>query len=161
VPALVGQRGSVEGQRFEVTSELCIGREGQEVTVDDPGVSRRHALLRVAGEVVTIEDLGSLNGTFVNGRRLEGAASLADGDLIELGSTSFSFEGAAPRSAATVATPTPRVEAPEAPFGAYASSDVAGSSRRKVASRQLVPELISIIAIVGTAAALVLYFALR
>jgi hypothetical protein len=161
VPALIGRHGSFEGRRFDIDGELCIGREDQEVTVDDPGVSRRHALLRVDGDVVTIEDLGSLNGTFVNGTRLEGAVPLANGDVIELGSTSFSYEGPAARSAATVATPVPRVEAPEAPFGAYASGDVAGSSRGKVASRQLVPELISIVAVICTAAALVLYFALR
>lgn len=161
MPALIARDGPLEGRRFDVSQEHYIGREDQAITVDDPGVSRRHAALRVSGEVVTIEDMGSLNGTFVNGNRIDAPAMLLHGDVVRVGATSFEFEGSSVPVGATVAMPAPRVEAPDLPFGAYATGNVAGHSRRKVASRQLLPELIAIVAIVFTAVALVLYFGLR
>ena len=64
-----------------------IGRDpGIAVTLDFPTVSRHHAALRVAGEEITAEDLGSKNGTTVNGRPVEGAVALAEGDELGLGS---------------------------------------------------------------------------
>ncbi len=58
--------------------------------IDDPGMSRRHAELEVrpgpAGPVVTITDLGSTNGTIVNGQRVD-QATLGDGSVLQLGST--------------------------------------------------------------------------
>jgi DNA-binding winged helix-turn-helix (wHTH) protein len=59
--------------------------------IDSPTVSRRHARVVVAGGGATIEDLGSRNGTYLNGRRLSGPAELADGDVIRLGSVSAVF----------------------------------------------------------------------
>jgi DNA-binding winged helix-turn-helix (wHTH) protein len=63
------------------------------VWVDAAGVSRRHARLRLDAESGTaaIEDLGSMNGTFLNDTRVESAASLRDGDVIQLGSVTLSF----------------------------------------------------------------------
>jgi pSer/pThr/pTyr-binding forkhead associated (FHA) protein len=113
------------------------------------------------GGTIELEDLGSLNGTFVNGRKVAGTVTLAHGDLVKLGTSTFEFEAAPVRSAPTMITPTPKVQAPSQPFGSFAPGKVAGRSRGKVASRQLLPELISIFAVVGTAIALVLYFALR
>ena len=55
------------------------------LTVDDELASRHHARLHVSGEVLEIEDLGSRNGTFVNGARLEGRIVLQDGDRIRIG----------------------------------------------------------------------------
>jgi hypothetical protein len=53
--------------------------------VDDPQVSRQHARIMRQGGLMVIEDLGSTNGTFVNGVRLTGAHTLASGDMIGLG----------------------------------------------------------------------------
>jgi len=66
--------------------ENIVGR-GQDTTIriDNPEVSRRHARLVVAGDTVTLEDLGSKNGTHRNGRRLESAEPLVDGDEIWIG----------------------------------------------------------------------------
>ena len=55
-------------------------------------VSRQHALLRVDGDRVRIEDLGSTNGTKVNGLRIQGEQMLADGDIVSVGSTHLRFE---------------------------------------------------------------------
>lgn len=61
------------------------------VWVDSGSVSRRHARIRVAGREARIEDLGSKNGTFVNGERVSGSVALRDGDEIRLGSVTIVF----------------------------------------------------------------------
>ena len=63
-----------------------IGRgPDAQIRIDNPEVSRRHARLTVAGSTVTLEDLGSKNGTHRNGRRLDQPVRLADGDEIWIG----------------------------------------------------------------------------
>jgi DNA-binding response OmpR family regulator len=62
-----------------------IGRwEDNDVVVDDRWVSRNHARLRREGERYLLEDLGSRNGTLLNGRRITDQAMLADGDRIQV-----------------------------------------------------------------------------
>ena len=69
-----------------------IGRSPDvEVYVDAVSVSRRHACLRVAGDVVTIVDLESKNGTFVGGTRVTASRPLTNGDEIRLGSCSLTY----------------------------------------------------------------------
>jgi DNA-binding winged helix-turn-helix (wHTH) protein len=66
--------------------ENLIGRDaGAVVRIDTPEISRRHARITVGGDVVTLEDLGSKNGTYRNGRRLEAPERLEDGDEIWIG----------------------------------------------------------------------------
>ena len=72
--------------------ENVLGRdEGLAAHVDLPGVSRHHARLVIRAGTATVEDLGSKNGTFVNGRDAVGIAPLADGDRVALGRTIFVF----------------------------------------------------------------------
>jgi hypothetical protein len=71
------------------TTVLGRGAEA-DVRLADTGVSRVHAELRREGDVVTLVDRGSTNGTSVNGRRVS-TAVLADGDVVELGATRFVF----------------------------------------------------------------------
>ena len=67
--------------------EFAVGRNAScQLSLDDPLVSRRHAVLEVHGDVVTVEDLQSRNGVLVNGRRIEGRVRLAVGDRILIGS---------------------------------------------------------------------------
>jgi ABC transport system ATP-binding/permease protein len=69
---------------------LRIGRDpDNDVVIDAPMVSRRHARLVVDGDGARIEDLGSSNGTYVNGVRVRGAAVVRPGDRVGLGSYSF------------------------------------------------------------------------
>jgi pSer/pThr/pTyr-binding forkhead associated (FHA) protein len=84
--------------------EHVVGREpGASFFLDDSTVSRRHARIAATRERVTIEDLGSKNGTFVQGRKVEGLTALADGDEIQIGSVRLSFRsGSAKGSTATV-----------------------------------------------------------
>jgi len=66
--------------------ENVIGRAPEAtVWVDARGVSRMHARIMVSADHATIEDLGSKNGTFVHGERVNGPTRLADGDEIRLG----------------------------------------------------------------------------
>jgi pSer/pThr/pTyr-binding forkhead associated (FHA) protein len=63
-----------------------IGREaGLTVRLDRPGVSRRHACIRVEGGRATLTDLGSKNGTFVRGQPIARPTLLQDGDEVRLG----------------------------------------------------------------------------
>jgi hypothetical protein len=70
-----------------------MGRSRQcDVTVDDPNVSRNHAEVRPRGGSWVVTDLGSTNGSRLNGRRIEGSEVLKPGDEIEVGTTMLRFE---------------------------------------------------------------------
>ena len=74
-----------------VEGENILGRELDPAGRDATTMSRRHARILVEGATVYLEDLGSKNGTFLRGRRLEATARLVDGDTFELGSVSLVF----------------------------------------------------------------------
>jgi diguanylate cyclase (GGDEF)-like protein len=86
--------GSATGQTFKVAHDLMIGRAPTAaVRVDDDGVSRNHARIRLENGSAFAEDLKSRNGTFINGVRLTGSIQLGDGDKIQVGrSTILRFE---------------------------------------------------------------------
>jgi hypothetical protein len=65
-----------------------IGREaGNEIVIEDPQVSRRHATLTRQGPTYLLEDIGSTNGTYVNGKRVTAPVLLSNGDMIGLADT--------------------------------------------------------------------------
>jgi DNA-binding winged helix-turn-helix (wHTH) protein len=66
------------------------------IRFDVPGVSRRHARISVAGGNVSVEDLGSQNGTYVRGEQISGRAALADGDELRLGPVAVVIRLASP-----------------------------------------------------------------
>lgn len=68
-----------------------IGRGSEaDIIVDDPGISRRHLEIRVTPDGVVASDLGSTNGTFVEGHQVP-AATLVDGNTITIGRTRILF----------------------------------------------------------------------
>jgi hypothetical protein len=70
--------------------EVLIGRSSMAgLVVDDEFVSSRHAILRHSNQQLTIEDLDSTNGTFLNSMPLQGTASLKTGDLVQIGKTTL------------------------------------------------------------------------
>jgi hypothetical protein len=86
-PALVVRSGGGRaGESFQPTSgRTIIGRSPEcDIFLDDVTVSRRHAELSRDGDTFTIRDLGSLNGTFVNRRRIE-SVTLQDDDELQIG----------------------------------------------------------------------------
>ncbi len=82
--------GSNVGEMYKLDKPLIMGR-GQiaDIRVTDEGISRQHARVYLSDASVLVEDLGSTNGTFVNGSRVGGRVSLTDGDKIQLGSTTI------------------------------------------------------------------------
>ena len=99
------QRGPATGKVFTlVKTSLTIGRElDTDIPVNDVEVSRRHSRLTEMADGYQVEDLGSTNGTFVNGQRISQPVMLHSGDLIALGETiEFVYESAPSEEAKTV-----------------------------------------------------------
>ncbi|HEX8703558.1 MAG TPA: sigma 54-interacting transcriptional regulator [Myxococcaceae bacterium] len=95
MPALLLLTGPAAGRRFEVVSEVTLGRSPScEVPVDDDKVSRRHARIFMREGQARLQDLGSRNGTLLNGERVEGEALLLPGDRVQVGETVAIYEPA-------------------------------------------------------------------
>ncbi len=92
-PQLRGLTGAITGKTFSLTGTMSVGRvAGVDIVVDDDSVSRRHAELIVNGREVTVKDLGSANGTTVNGAPIAEDTILAPGDIIQFGVVEVMFE---------------------------------------------------------------------
>lgn len=93
IGSAVGRLQLPSGERVTLGHRVVtLGRLPEcTVTLSDPNVSRRHAEIRPGSEL-TIVDLGSTNGTKVNGLRIDGERVLVDGDIISLGSSHLRFE---------------------------------------------------------------------
>ncbi len=110
---LIVRTGPAPGTVFDLTKDVTmIGRDvTNEVVLGDAEVSRQHArLTRTPGGFV-LEDLGSTNGTFVNGERLVAPRVLNPGDLVAFGeNVTLTFDAVAPEAAATVASTAAKAE---------------------------------------------------
>lgn len=112
---LVMKTGPAPGKVYSLEKgELSIGREaGSDVFVNDVEVSRKHARLISQGENYVLEDLGSTNGTFVNGQRLTTPRLLQPNDSVILGEKvsltyeTVTFDPNATQVNTTSAAPTP------------------------------------------------------
>ena len=80
-------------QQLEIHGPLEVGRDCDGVAVSDPNVSRRHLRLTPAGEALSVVDLGSTNGTTLNGAPVTREALLQPGDVIRLGSVEIAVLG--------------------------------------------------------------------
>ena len=93
-PALVVRSGGGRaGEHFIPQGDrTTIGRSpDNDIFLDDVTVSRKHAVVLQSGGELQIEDLGSLNGTFVNRRRIDAATRLESGDEVQIGKYRLSF----------------------------------------------------------------------
>ena len=106
--------GKATGMSILVEDELLIGRqaEGAGRLAEDDEISRAHARVTVdRGGFCAIEDLGSTNGTFVNGLRIGPPTALGPGDTVELGGTTLvvrSLPSSEPPTATAPADTSPR-----------------------------------------------------
>ena len=106
--SLAIKTGPLAGRHFELGSQLVIGRVNADLRIDEPSVSRRHALFRPIAGLLDVEDLGSSNGTWVNGERITAATRLQPGDVVEIGGTIIEVElESVPRRETEAAAPTP------------------------------------------------------
>jgi pSer/pThr/pTyr-binding forkhead associated (FHA) protein len=132
-----------------------IGRgSGNEIVLQDTQISRQHAEISQQGDQYFIRDLGSTNGTFVNGQRVTQLRPLHPGDQVQVGDTVFAFEAApvgagAPAAAAPVATDW------EAQL--WDEEGGAGEGRQ----RGLIYALVAVAAVLLVAAAVVAFLVLR
>lgn len=111
---LLGRR-TMQAYDFKQPS-IVVGRdEGADVLIDNPSVSRRHAEIRLGDNGWEVEDLGSSNGTFLRGQRIEGAQSIGLGDEIGFGKFSIVFGKALGEGEVPVATPSPMEDKPAPP----------------------------------------------
>ena len=113
------RRGPQPNQVFELNKDLLtLGRDiTNDITINDPEVSRHHLRITRGTDGYTIEDLGSTNGTFINGQRLTGSRALNRGDMIGLGETvTLSYDVMRPQQ--QPATPPPYSQ-PQQPPAQY------------------------------------------
>jgi pSer/pThr/pTyr-binding forkhead associated (FHA) protein len=115
------------------SDQISIGRDSSnEISVNDAEVSRRHTRLTFQGGKYVLEDMGSTNGTFVNGQRLTGPRVLKSGEVVSLGEQIvFVYEAVDSDPGATMVSPrnipAPRpVAAPPPPPQAFAGEVPAG-----------------------------------
>jgi pSer/pThr/pTyr-binding forkhead associated (FHA) protein len=95
--SLVIHEGAGAGSEHPVDGELILGREHgtADLVIPDPGVSRRHARVIPGDGTLVVEDLGSSNGTYVNGHRIDGPVVLGPTDEVQLGDTVIGVGGSA------------------------------------------------------------------
>jgi pSer/pThr/pTyr-binding forkhead associated (FHA) protein len=83
-----------KGQRYTITDEVTMGRAaGCTVTLSDNYASQHHARVFRQDEALQVEDLGSTNGTYVNGAKVTTAMPLKRGDRLKVGATVFEVVG--------------------------------------------------------------------
>src|SRR5438067_7155964 len=130
-PRLILQNGLNAGREYPLDRDsLTIGRqEGNAIALDDTQASRQHARLDVRGGQISVTDLGSANGTRVNGERIGETRALRPGDMLQIGTSILKLDappGAAPESAKDLVTaPPPPPPQPSPPYAG--PSPAAGS----------------------------------
>jgi len=90
---VVAAMGLDPGSAFEIGDSATMGRaDGSDIPVDDPFASSVHARIFPRGQFMYIEDMGSTNGTYLNGRRLRAAERLKVGDTVRIGETEYRYQ---------------------------------------------------------------------
>jgi pSer/pThr/pTyr-binding forkhead associated (FHA) protein len=123
----------------EVEADVVIGRESADLTIPDDEISRRHAIVRPVERGVVVEDLGSLNGTFVNGKQISEPMTITLGSTLRLGNTNIDVElelaaptklrEVVPAGEPTVARAVPTAAAEPAPAEAEPAKPPPGGPR--------------------------------
>ena len=94
-PLVFVQEQPVSGVEYPVEDGMTVGRTDADILFADPQISRRHAMVRLSGALPVIEDLGSTNGTFVNGYQITEPRELEVGDEVRFGLTRWRLRPAA------------------------------------------------------------------
>jgi predicted component of type VI protein secretion system len=126
----------MQGKERPFQPDAVIGREGAEIVLADPEISRRHARLKLVEGAPAIEDLGSTNGTLVNGERITGVRVLIAGDMVQLGGTTWRVgePTGATQVAAAAAPPAAAPQEPAAAQPAAAAAQPAAAAAQPAAA---------------------------
>jgi hypothetical protein len=90
---VVAALGHEPGTVLDLAHGATLGRsDSAEVRVDDPYASSAHARIYAYGDFMQLEDMGSTNGTYLNGRRVRGAERLKVADKIRIGDTEWRYQ---------------------------------------------------------------------
>jgi FHA domain len=90
---VVAAMGHEPGTSWDVGSGATMGRsDNAEIRVDDPFASSAHARIFQRGDFMYVEDMGSTNGTYLNGRQLRTAERLKVADLIRIGDSEYRYQ---------------------------------------------------------------------
>jgi hypothetical protein len=90
---VVAAMGLDPGTAFDLSEGATMGRaDGSEIPIDDPFASSVHARIFPRDQFMYIEDMGSTNGTYLNGRRLRAAERLKVGDSVRIGETEYRYQ---------------------------------------------------------------------
>jgi len=90
---VVAAMGHEPGTVFDVGEGATMGRaDGSDIPVDDPFASSAHARIFSRGDFMYIEDMGSTNGTYLNGRQLRAAERLKMADVVRIGDSEYRYQ---------------------------------------------------------------------
>ena len=90
---VVAAMGHEPGTTFDVRDGAMFGRsDGADIRVEDPFASSSHARIDNRGGAMYLEDMGSTNGTYLNGRKVKSAERLDVGDTIRIGDSEYRYE---------------------------------------------------------------------
>jgi hypothetical protein len=90
---VVAAMGLDPGTSFGLAEGATMGRaDGSDIPIDDAFASSAHARIFSRGQFMYIEDMGSTNGTYLNGRRLRSAERLKVGDTVRIGETEYRYQ---------------------------------------------------------------------
>jgi pSer/pThr/pTyr-binding forkhead associated (FHA) protein len=90
---VIAAMGHQPGEEFDLNGGITMGRAASaDVTIDDPFASAAHARIFPRGQFMYIEDMGSTNGTFLNGRQLRKPEQLKVADVIRIGDTEYRYQ---------------------------------------------------------------------
>src|SRR5258705_14018399 len=103
-------------QAIELGAHQGLGRHpNNAIQLLDTIVSKEHSVLELRGHAMVLCDLGSMNGTFVNGERISGSQSLRHGDEIRMGNTVMRFDDGTTQSYVPLPPPCPGIALHMAP----------------------------------------------
>ena len=90
---VVAAMGHQPGTTFDIGEGATMGRsDGAAIRVDDPFASSAHARIFPRGEYMYLEDMGSTNGTYLNGRQVKATERLKMADVIRIGDSEYRYE---------------------------------------------------------------------
>ncbi|MBV1862082.1 MAG: FHA domain-containing protein [Nannocystaceae bacterium] len=92
-------KGPTAGALLEIRHRMVAGRDPScDIVLGEAGISREHAIFQDDGETLSVSDVASTNGTFVNGTQISQPAALQEGDVVTMGGCELEFVGRKPQS---------------------------------------------------------------